>query len=82
MTLTTLHLSERYGTLSYRKAGQGAPVVLIHGVGMQSIAWHPQIAALSRTHRVFALDMPGHGGRPRSASGHNFRHSSNGSDRR
>lgn len=43
-------------------AGQGEPVVLIHGVGLRAEAWAPQIAALSRTHRVLAVDMPGHGG--------------------
>ncbi|RNF35881.1 alpha/beta fold hydrolase [Paracoccus methylarcula] len=58
----TLHLSDSYGRLSWREAGQGAPVVLIHGVGMQSAAWEPQIAALSDRYRVIALDMPGHGG--------------------
>ncbi|WP_439109696.1 alpha/beta fold hydrolase [Lentibacter sp.] len=62
MTLTTLQLSEPYGTLAFRDAGSGPPVVLIHGVGMQSAAWMPQIEALSKTHRVLALDMPGHGG--------------------
>lgn len=62
MTLTTLQLSEPYGTLSYRDTGAGRPIVLIHGVGMQSAAWAPQIKALSKTHRVIALDMPGHGG--------------------
>ncbi len=62
MTLTTLQLSEPYGTLAYRHAGAGAPVVLIHGVGLQSAAWGPQLAALSATHKVIALDMPGHGG--------------------
>jgi (E)-2-((N-methylformamido)methylene)succinate hydrolase len=29
---------------------------------MQSAAWGPQIDALSATHRVIAVDMPGHGG--------------------
>ncbi|WP_164660135.1 alpha/beta fold hydrolase [Tropicibacter sp. Alg240-R139] len=62
MTLTTLQLSEPYGQIAYRGAGQGEPVVLIHGVGMQSAAWGPQIAALAATHRVIAVDMPGHGG--------------------
>ncbi len=62
MTLATLQLSDPYGTLSYREAGHGKPLVLIHGVGMQSAAWGPQIEALSGTHRVIALDMPGHGG--------------------
>lgn len=39
----------------------GEPLVLIHGVGLNARAWAPQIAALAATHRVFALDMPGHG---------------------
>lgn len=62
MTLTTLQLSEPYGKLAFREAGSGWPVVLIHGVGMQSAAWMPQIETLSKTHRVIAFDMPGHGG--------------------
>lgn len=62
MTSTIRPLSEPYGSLSYREVGQGAPLVLVHGVGMQSAAWGPQIDALSRSHRVIALDMPGHGG--------------------
>lgn len=44
-------------------AGTGEPVVLLHGVGMQAAAWGPQSASLSATHRVIALNMPGHGGR-------------------
>jgi pimeloyl-ACP methyl ester carboxylesterase len=41
--------------------GQGAPVLLIHGVGLRAEAWGPQIAALSPSARVIAVDMPGHG---------------------
>ena len=41
--------------------GNGEPVVLIHGVGLCADAWRPQIDLLSRTHRVIALNMPGHG---------------------
>lgn len=41
--------------------GSGAPVLLIHGVGMRAEAWAPQIEALSADHRVVAIDMPGHG---------------------
>lgn len=39
----------------------GEPLVLIHGVGLNARAWAPQIAALAASHRVLALDMPGHG---------------------
>lgn len=67
MTSTILQLSEPFGQVSYLEAGQAhagkhVPVVLIHGVGMQSAAWAPQIKALSNAHHVIALDMPGHGG--------------------
>ena len=46
---------------AYHDVGKGEPLVLIHGVGMRLEAWSPQIAALSRSHRVIAVDMPGHG---------------------
>ncbi|MCK0126144.1 alpha/beta hydrolase [Gelidibacter sp. F2691] len=59
---TTLQLSKPYGEVTALTAGSGEPVVLVHGVGMQSAAWSPQIEHLSRTHRVVAVDMPGHGG--------------------
>lgn len=62
MASTNRQLSDSYGTLAYRERGQGMPVVLIHRVGLQSVAWHPQIDALSQTHSVIAVDMPGHGG--------------------
>ena len=35
--------------------------MLIHGVGMQSAAWDPQVDVLSKTHHVIAIDLPGHG---------------------
>lgn len=57
--LTTLPLSK--GRVAFQARGNGAPLVLIHGVGLQSAAWGPQIETLSRTHHVIALDMPGHG---------------------
>lgn len=40
----------------------GAPaVVMLHSLGASSAMWAPQRAALSRTHRVVAIDLPGHG---------------------
>ncbi len=53
-------LHSRNGT-AWAEAGRGAPLVLVHGVGMRLEAWAPQIAALCATHRVIAVDMPGHG---------------------
>ncbi|CAN5201474.1 alpha/beta hydrolase [soil metagenome] len=46
---------------AYFEAGAGEALVLIHGVGMRLEAWAPQIEALAKTHRVIAVDMPGHG---------------------
>lgn len=67
MTLKTLRLSDPFGETTYREAGlsnagKTNSVVFVHGVGMQSAAWEPQLQALGATHHVIALDMPGHGG--------------------
>lgn len=62
MTSITQRQFDGPGRVAFRECGQGAPLVLLHGVGMQSAAWAPQIAALSCDHRVLALDLPGHGG--------------------
>jgi flavin reductase (DIM6/NTAB) family NADH-FMN oxidoreductase RutF/pimeloyl-ACP methyl ester carboxylesterase len=51
----------RSGASTYIEDGAGEPVVLIHGVGLNAAIWAPQIEALSKTHRVIALDMAGHG---------------------
>lgn len=53
--------SRTAGGAAFREAGCGEPLLLIHGVGMRLEAWEPQMAALSSTHRVIALDLPGHG---------------------
>lgn len=62
MTSITLLRSEFSGEVSFDDVGQGAPLILVHGVGLCRAAWHPQVSELSKTHRVIALDMPGHGG--------------------
>ncbi len=51
MTSTTLRLSKSGRTVALRDHGAGDPVVLIHGVGMQSASWRPQIDALAKGHR-------------------------------
>lgn len=35
----------------------GAPVVLLHGMNASSTMWYPNIASLSKDHRVFAIDF-------------------------
>lgn len=47
----------------YLVTGDGPPVVLLHGIGMDSatVSWRHAIPALGADHRVYALDFPGHG---------------------
>ncbi len=45
----------------YVKKGEGKPLILIHGYGAGIWVWERQIEELSRFHRVFALDLIGHG---------------------
>jgi pimeloyl-ACP methyl ester carboxylesterase len=48
----------------YCEAGSGAPVILLHGVGLDHSIWQAQYAALARSHRVIAYDLLGHGASP------------------
>ncbi len=63
MTWTTRPRSDLSG-LACIQAGDGPRVVLLHGVGLRSEAWNAQIDAFSATHKVTAIDMPGHGETP------------------
>lgn len=49
--------------ISYRVAGPtGGPVmVLLHGLGEGAASWDPVTPALAAGHRVYALDLRGHG---------------------
>lgn len=49
-------------TLTYREAGSGPPLVLVHGWAMSSAAFCEAIQELSDEFRVLAPDLPGHGG--------------------
>lgn len=60
MISKTLQLSNNR-LAHYFEQGQGEPLVLIHGVGMQAEAWYPQIEFFSKAYRVISVDMPGHG---------------------
>lgn len=50
------------GRMAWRRWGERGPLlVLLHGVGLNADVWAPQAEALSGTHRIFAIDLPGHG---------------------
>jgi 2-hydroxymuconate-semialdehyde hydrolase len=51
----------------YLAAGQGEPLVLLHGASSAGISWYPVIAPLAAHYRVWAPDMVGHGESERAA---------------
>jgi len=50
-------------TVRYLDAGDGPPVVLLHGIGLDAatVSWKHAIPELADDHRVIAPDLPGHG---------------------
>jgi len=49
------------GSVAYFVSGSGEPVVFIHGLGLDSSMWKPQLGALSRICRVIRYDVRGFG---------------------
>ena len=50
------------------EAGQGEPLLLLHGNGEDSRYFSGQIDAFARHFHVYALDTRGHGQTPRGSS--------------
>jgi pimeloyl-ACP methyl ester carboxylesterase len=46
------------------KNGSGPPVVLVHGLGAYSFSWRHAVAALSKSHTTYAVDLLGFGQSP------------------
>jgi pimeloyl-ACP methyl ester carboxylesterase len=59
--LTFRTVTTRAGDLSVAQAGEGPPVVAIHGLGATKASFLPTIAALADGFAVTALDLPGFG---------------------
>ncbi len=47
--------------LHYRSAGQGTPLVLVHGYGVSGYLWQRVLPYLAQHYHVFLVDLPGHG---------------------
>lgn len=47
--------------LNHRRAGEGDPLVAIHGIGSCWQVWNPVLPALEERHDVLAVDLPGYG---------------------
>ena len=62
MLPTSASLATRYGTIAYREAGSGPPLILLHGLAGSSKSWEAQFGALANIRRVIAWDCPGYGG--------------------
>ncbi len=45
----------------YVVAGEGPPLLLLHGLGASVITWRDNIGPLSERFQVYAIDLPGHG---------------------
>jgi pimeloyl-ACP methyl ester carboxylesterase len=54
----------RAGGLRYFVAGDGPPIVLVHGLGGLASNWRLVAPALAAERRVIVPDLPGHGGSP------------------
>lgn len=49
------------GEIYYSVQGDGDPIVLIHGFGLDSRMWNKQVTELSKTNKVITYDMRGFG---------------------
>jgi pimeloyl-ACP methyl ester carboxylesterase len=56
--------------LHYLAAGQGEPVILLHGYAQNSHMWRPLIAELAKTNSVIAPDLRGFGRSAKPANGY------------
>jgi pimeloyl-ACP methyl ester carboxylesterase len=76
MTAATDTLERRaVGGLVYHVGGEGAPLVLVHGLAGGSGNWCEVVPEAARRHRVLAVDLPGHAGSeplPRGATVDDF----------
>lgn len=52
------------GPVVYRQAGQGFPLLLIHGWGGSSRYWQDTLERFADMRSMYALDLPGHGDTP------------------
>jgi pimeloyl-ACP methyl ester carboxylesterase len=50
-----------YATRYWSAGSEGPPIVLIHGISCSVLEWEHVINTLAQQHRVFALDLLGHG---------------------
>ncbi len=47
--------------MHFYEAGEGEPLILVHGIGQSLYTWRKNFEELSKRFHVFAIDLPGHG---------------------
>jgi len=47
--------------IHYYEAGEGEPLILVHGIGQNSYTWRNNFYQLAKDFHVYAIDLPGHG---------------------
>src|SRR5262245_6050875 len=52
---------KKSGPISYREVGAGQALMLLHGIGSQSVSWLNQLETL-KGYRLICWDAPGYGG--------------------
>jgi 4,5:9,10-diseco-3-hydroxy-5,9,17-trioxoandrosta-1(10),2-diene-4-oate hydrolase len=50
-----------FNTRYWAEGSQGPPVILVHGLGEHIEFWLANFSVLAEKHRVYAVDLPGHG---------------------
>ncbi len=58
------HIALSSGTVAWRQAGSGDPLLLIHGWRGSSRYWQCTLDSFSDARSVYAFDLPGHGETP------------------
>jgi pimeloyl-ACP methyl ester carboxylesterase len=54
-------LAWSHGETQVLELGAGPPLLLVHGAMSDACVWAPILPELARQHRIFAVDLPGHG---------------------
>ena len=67
-------------SLAFRVRGNGAPVVFLHGVGLNKDAWRKQEEFFSSSRTTIVCDLPGHGQSPPSTPTHSPTHGAEDAD--
>jgi len=70
VTVEEHHVEIEGLTIRYLAAGEGPPLILLHGAGDNSLDWRWVMPTLAATHRVYAPDLPGSPDSARPAAGY------------